>query len=293
MLAAEIADVVAAVFRRMLRETREESPVANQIANLVGRQLRDPQPIEHRLQDHVLVVERMQRDRLAPLRDSFDLELPRPHAAGRRPEVDAAMIRQFIDMARQAVNPRIGGRRTDDHLHRNQLPRYDSAVLHASIAKRYVDAIGSEIGGAIVQQKFQRDLWIFRVKASQQRRDNLAAEAGRRADEQMAARRPVTQLPHVFQRLGDALHTRLTVLIEEFALARERRTACRAPEKTCVELSLEFLHVATDRRTADAKAIARASEAAFADNGQKRNDARVTGRKSACKRIVGAGGGAA
>ena len=78
-----------------------------------------------------------------------------------------------------------------------------------------------------------------------QRRDDLAAEARRRRDAQVSARRPVAQLAHIFERLHDAFHARLAILVEELAFARQRRRARRALEEPRAELTLELLDAPT------------------------------------------------
>ena len=60
------------------------------------------------------------------------------------------------------------------------------------------------------------------------RRNDLAAESGRRADTQLPARRTVAQLAHLVERLYDALHAGPAVLVEKLALARQR-CAARSP----------------------------------------------------------------
>src|SRR5579864_2191040 len=128
------------------------------------------------------------------------------------------------------------------------------------------------------------------METPEQRRDDLAAETRRRGDAQLAAGGTIAQLTHVFQRLSNTFYPRLTILIKEFAFTRQRRTARRAQKQTCIELSLEFLHVAADGGTTDAEAVARAGKAAFVGDGQKGNDAGVAGRKTACERVGDAGG---
>src|SRR5690349_9605912 len=102
----------------------------------------------------------------------------------------------------------------------------------------------------------------------------------------MAARRSVTEFAHVDERLGDALDTRLTVLVEEFALASERGAAGGSKEQPRIELGLELLYVAADGGAADAQAVAGPGKAAFTGNGKKGNDAGIAGGKAAGERVV-------
>ena len=51
---------------------------------------------------------------------------------------------------------------------------------------------------------------------------NTVAAQGATPDLDAIARRAIAQLAHLFHRLHDALHTRLAVLEEQLALARER-----------------------------------------------------------------------
>ena len=102
----------------------------------------------------------------------------------------------------------VAGRGADDHLHRDQLLGDDLAVFQAAVAEGDVDAVGGQVGGALVQQQFDADAGIARAELRHQRRDHLAAEAVRRADPQLPARRPFAQVAHVFQRLQDAFDAR-------------------------------------------------------------------------------------
>lgn len=196
------------------------------------------------------------------------------------------MAGQVCDVPWQTIYPCIGGRRADDHLHGDQPASDNATVLHASFAKRHVDAIRSEISGSVAEQQFKGNVGILGVETPQQRRNNLAPEARCRGDAQMAARRPVTQFPHVFERLRNARKTRLAVLVEEFALARERRAARCTLEKARVELGFEFLHIAAHRGAANAQAVARTCEAAFIRDCEKRYNAGIAGCEAACQRVV-------
>ena len=113
------------------------------------------------------------------------------------------------------------------------------------------------------------------MKSAQEWRDDASAEPGRRADAQVSARRTAAQLAHVVERLHDALHARMTVFVEQFAFARQRRAARGSLEEARVELRFELLHVAAHRRAADAEPVRRLREAAFGGHREERDDARV------------------
>lgn len=61
LLAAEVADVVPSLVRRMLVKARDQSAGLKQRADLVGRQLSDALPVQHGLKDQIVVIERAPR----------------------------------------------------------------------------------------------------------------------------------------------------------------------------------------------------------------------------------------
>jgi len=124
------------------------------------------------------------------------------------------------------------------------------------------------------------------VESTQKRRDDRATEARRRTDAQAATGRAVSQLAHLFQCLNDSLDARMAMLIEEFAFARERCAARRPQEKPRVELCFELLNVTADGGSADAEAVARLREAAFARHGKESDHACVARRETAGERII-------
>lgn len=201
---------------------------------------------------------------------------------------------EFDELARQAVTARISGRGADQQAHRHQPPGDQLAVLQDAVAKRHVDAPGGEIGRPVVQQQVERDLGIALAKATQQRRHHAPAEAAGRADSQGAARRPAAQLAHLVERLRDLLDARAAMLVEQLPLARELGAARGAQQQARVELGLELLHVAADRRAADAEPLAGLRETPFGRHREEGDHARVAGGEAGGENVVAAraGGGA-
>ncbi|MNI66608.1 hypothetical protein D3C73_1221870 [compost metagenome] len=170
---------MAAVIGRVLRQAGDQRAGAQVIADLIGGHLRDAVAIQHRLQHQVGVVEGQHGGRRHLAQIAPYLELPFIHAPRRQAEIHALVLGDVVNAGRQAVLGGIGGRRAQQHLHGDHFLGDHLAVFHAAIAKRHVNAVRREIGGAVIQQQFHRDPRIGFAKLVQQRRDDLAAETHR------------------------------------------------------------------------------------------------------------------
>ena len=280
MVAAQVAQIVAAVVRRVVRQARHQAPGPQVLADLVAGHLRDAFAIEHRLQHQVGIVEAVRAFRLHLADGAIDLEFPLENTARGETEIDAGMSGQRVDAVRQAVRTRVFGRGAQQHLHRNQLFGDHLAVVHAAIAKCHVDAVGNEIGGAVVEHQVEPDVGKLRVKAAQQRRDHLAAEADGGRNAQLAARRAAAQFAHLFHRLHDAVDAGPAVFIKQFALGGQGGAARGAQEQTRIELGFKLLHAAADGGAADAQPLRRLGKTAFVDHRDKGHHAGVGGGKA-------------
>lgn len=115
------------------------------------------------------------------------------------------MALDVLERFGQAVARGVRGRCAHHHLHGRELARDDAAVGEAAVAEAEVDAVGGEIGDPVVEDQFDIDAGMQPVEIGQQRADDPAAEADRRAHAQLPARGPVLQLVHLLHRLHDLL----------------------------------------------------------------------------------------
>ena len=115
--------------------------------------------------------------------------------------VDARVLRDVVDRRRHAAAACVAGRRADEPLHRNELLRDDLAVVEHAFAERDVDAAGHEVGFALVEHELDGDFAVARAERGDQRRDDLAPEAERRADADEPARRAFAKIAHFLERL--------------------------------------------------------------------------------------------
>ncbi|MCY1557578.1 hypothetical protein D9M68_944370 [compost metagenome] len=109
MLAAEVADVVATVVGRVLREAGHQRAAAQRLADQVARHLRDALAIKRGLKDEFGVVVGQPGGRLAFAHLAVDLELPFEQPARGQTEIDALVVCQFLHGFGQALPLRIGG----------------------------------------------------------------------------------------------------------------------------------------------------------------------------------------
>ena len=109
VLAAEVAEVVSAGGWRVGREASRHLAAAQQISHLVARELGEPLAIEHGFQDQLGVIEAALALGREFLGLAVDFEFPISGPPGAEAIVDAVMLGEFFDAAREAVFDRVRG----------------------------------------------------------------------------------------------------------------------------------------------------------------------------------------
>src|SRR5690606_21462111 len=120
-----------------------------------------------------------------------------------------------------------------------------------------------EVRGLVVQDQVDRYVRIGGLKLSEQRGDDLAAKARGRADTQVPAWRPFSQVTDLLDCLGDPVDAAMAALVEEITLARKGRAPGGPQEESDLELVLQPLDIPADRGTADSQPVRSPCEAAF------------------------------
>ncbi|MNT58411.1 hypothetical protein D3C72_1958410 [compost metagenome] len=100
VLAAEVTDVMPAVVRRIPSHGDDQFAAGDAVAGLVARHLRDAQPVEHRRQHQLRVIERQPCGRHNLAHMPLDLEFPFKDARAGDAGVDAFVPGEILQRRR-------------------------------------------------------------------------------------------------------------------------------------------------------------------------------------------------
>ncbi len=205
-------------------------------------------------------------DRLVP-----GAEMPAAELAALDVEREAVVSREIVQRTRRAVPLEILGRAADDAAVGREPDRDERRIDRAADAHAHVEAQAHEVDDLVGQVERNPHVGIAFDERRAMPRDVLAAESGRRRDEQMAGRR----VPALADPIVGVLEIReqpAAVFEIDAALLGQREAARRSMQQAHAEPLFERVDPPADHHRRDLRDQRRTREAAGIDGGDKRLD---------------------